>query len=142
MDSILPRARRDVDGCGPSSAVAAPVPSLPIPRLPSGSAGTAPSAPQVSPEALGQEMRAAIQAASPGTRVGIDVVDTTTGATVADLDSGQQFYTASVVKLPIALDELNSQGLKSPGRPHDRPGRTFGRTPAPHGGRDRWRRQT
>ncbi len=96
-----------------ASAVAAPVPSLPIPQLPSGSAGTAPSAPQVSPEALGQKMQAAIQAASPGTRVGIDVVDTATGATVADLDSGQQFYTASVVKLLIALDELNSQGWQA-----------------------------
>lgn len=93
-----------------ASAVAVPVPSLPIPQLPSGSAGTAP---QVSPEALAQKIQAAIQAASPGTQVGIDVVDTTTGATVADLDAGQQFYTASVVKLLIALDELNSRGWQT-----------------------------
>lgn len=58
-------------------------------------------------------MQAAIQAASPGTQVGIDVVDTTTGATVADLNSGQQFYTASVVKLLIAMDDLNSQGWQA-----------------------------
>ncbi|WP_051193181.1 hypothetical protein [Nocardia jiangxiensis] len=93
-----------------ASAVGVPVPSLPIPQLPSGSAGTAP---QVSPEALAQKMQAAIQSASPGTQVGIDVVDTTSGATVADLDSGQQFYTASVVKLLIALDELNSRGWQT-----------------------------
>ncbi len=93
-----------------ASAVAVPVPSLPIPGLPSGSAGTAP---QVSPEAMGQKMQAAITSASPGTRVGIDVLDTATGATIADRDSAQQFYTASVVKLLIALDKLNSQGWRT-----------------------------
>ncbi|MQY17508.1 serine hydrolase [Nocardia macrotermitis] len=86
------------------------LPSIPIPQLPSGSAGIAPAPPQQSPAALAQQMQAAITAASPGTQVGIDVVDTTTGATVADLNTGQQFYTASVVKLLIALDALNSQG--------------------------------
>ncbi|MFJ9363490.1 hypothetical protein ACIRRA_03590 [Nocardia sp. NPDC101769] len=57
-------------------------------------------------------MQSAIQDASPGTEVGIEVVDTTTGAVIADLNADQQFYTASVVKLLIALDELKSQGWK------------------------------
>ncbi|MBU3064377.1 gag protein [Nocardia sp. NEAU-G5] len=95
-----------------------PLPGLPalpaLPGLPStGSAGTAPAPAQPSPQALAQQMQSAIVVASPGTQVGIDVVDTGTGATVAELNSGGQFYTASVVKLLIALDELNSQGWQA-----------------------------
>ncbi|WP_051178868.1 serine hydrolase [Nocardia concava] len=63
----------------------------------------------ISVTAIAQQMQAAIQAASPGTTVGIDVVDTTTGAPVASLNADQQFYTASVVKLLIALDTLEDQ---------------------------------
>ncbi|MFI1918491.1 hypothetical protein [Nocardia sp. NPDC020380] len=59
---------------------------------------------------LAQAMQAAVQAASPGTQVGIDVTDTATGTQLVGLNTGQQFYTASVVKLLIALDALNSQG--------------------------------
>lgn len=62
------------------------------------------------PTALGQQMQAAIEAVSPDTQVGIDVIDTRTGAVIAALNPDQQFYTASVVKLLIALDALNSQG--------------------------------
>jgi len=92
------------------------LPALPaLPGLPfsTGSSGTAPGPAQPSPQALAQQMQAAIVAASPGTQVGIDVVDTSTGATVAELNSGRQFYTASVVKLLIALDDLNSQGWQA-----------------------------
>ncbi|WP_157355797.1 serine hydrolase [Nocardia terrae] len=63
----------------------------------------------ISVTAIAQQMQAAIQAASPGTSVGIDVVDTTTGTPIASLNADQQFYTASVVKLLIALDTLKSQ---------------------------------
>ncbi|GAB2535074.1 hypothetical protein GCM10027167_45060 [Nocardia heshunensis] len=59
---------------------------------------------------LAQTMQAAVQSVSPGSQVGIDVTDTTTGATLVGLNTGQQFYTASVVKLLIALDEFNGQG--------------------------------
>ncbi|MEC3914654.1 hypothetical protein [Nocardia sp. CDC160] len=72
--------------------------------------GTTAIAPHpISVTAIAQQMQAAIQAASPGTSVGIDVVDTTTGTPVASLNADQQFYTASVVKLLIALDTLKSQ---------------------------------
>lgn len=64
----------------------------------------------VSATAIAQQMQSAIQNASPGTTVGIDVVDTYTGATLASLNAGQQFYTASVVKLLIALDTMQGQG--------------------------------
>ncbi|KAA8887995.1 hypothetical protein F3087_13005 [Nocardia colli] len=59
---------------------------------------------------LAQQMQAAIQAVSPGTEVGIDVVDLDSGTTLVGLNPDQQFYTASVVKLLIALDALNQQG--------------------------------
>ena len=89
--------------------------SPPLPALPfsTGSSGIAPQPAQPSPQALAQQMQSAIVAASPGTQAGIDVVDTDTGATVAALNSGQQFYTASVVKLLIGLDDLNSQGWQA-----------------------------
>jgi|GEM_PF-1771331 len=73
----------------------------------------APGPAQPSPQALAQQMQSAIVAASPGSTVGIDVVDTGSGATVAELNGGQQFYTASVVKLLIAMDDLSSQGWQS-----------------------------
>ncbi|WP_063001855.1 hypothetical protein [Nocardia mikamii] len=62
----------------------------------------------ISPNPLAQQMRDAILTAEPGSQVGIDVVDTVTGTSLAGLNTDQQFYTASVVKLLIALDELKS----------------------------------
>ncbi|MEV6555708.1 serine hydrolase [Nocardia sp. NPDC051756] len=59
---------------------------------------------------LAQQMQAAIQAVSPGTEVGIDVVDLDSGTTLVGLNPDQHFYTASVVKLLIALDVLSQQG--------------------------------
>ncbi|MFE3191293.1 hypothetical protein ACFXHA_19945 [Nocardia sp. NPDC059240] len=62
------------------------------------------------PAELARQMQSAIQDASPGTEVGIDVIDTGTGSVVAALGADQSFYTASVVKLLIALDALHGQG--------------------------------
>ncbi|MEC3916287.1 hypothetical protein [Nocardia sp. CDC160] len=81
--------------------------------LDASAAPTNPLRPVIAPAELAQQMRSAIQAASPGTRVGIDVIDNTTDATLADLDSDQQFYTASVVKLLIAVDELRGRDWQS-----------------------------
>ncbi|QIS12954.1 serine hydrolase [Nocardia arthritidis] len=68
------------------------------------------AATSVAPDALGQQIAAAITAASPNTQVGVDVVNLETGASLAGLNVDQQFYTASVVKLLIAIDALKSQG--------------------------------
>ncbi|MFE3025244.1 serine hydrolase [Nocardia tengchongensis] len=76
-------------------------------------ATTAVAAHPISATAIAQQMQTAIQAASPGTTVGIDVVDTTTGTAVASLNADQQFYTASVVKLLIALDTLGNPGTQA-----------------------------
>ncbi|MFB7717023.1 hypothetical protein [Nocardia sp. NPDC056100] len=72
-----------------------------------------PTTPQQTPAMIAQQMQTAIQAASPGSTVGIDVVDIGSGAVLADLNADQQFYTASVVKLLIALDELKSQNWQA-----------------------------
>ncbi|MEU7140394.1 serine hydrolase [Nocardia sp. NPDC046473] len=78
-----------------------PVRGTPVPHLPQTAASST---------ALAQQMLAAIQAVSPGSQVGIDVVDMSSGTVLVGLNLDQQFYTASVVKLLIALDALNSQG--------------------------------
>ncbi|WP_433659162.1 serine hydrolase [Nocardia sp. CA-128927] len=78
-----------------------PVRGTPVPHTPQ---LVAPSA------VLAQQMQAAIQSVSPGTEVGIDVVDLSSGTVLVGLNLDQQFYTASVVKLLIALDALNQQG--------------------------------
>ncbi|MGW4245999.1 hypothetical protein, partial [Nocardia sp. NPDC004722] len=66
--------------------------------------------PAVPPEEVARQMQSAIEDVSPGTEVGIDVVDTGTGGVVATLAPDKQFYTASVVKLLIALDVLHGKG--------------------------------
>lgn len=82
-------------------------------QAPQATAPAAVAAPHpISVTAIAQQMQTAVQAASPGTTVGIDVVDTTTGTAIASLNADQQFYTASVVKLLIALDTLGSQGAQ------------------------------
>ncbi|AHH16513.1 hypothetical protein NONO_c17120 [Nocardia nova SH22a] len=68
------------------------------------------AAQRISPDDLAQQMQQAVENAEPGSEVGIDVVDTASGATLAGLDTDQQFYTASVVKLLIALDTMRSAG--------------------------------
>ncbi|MVU82209.1 hypothetical protein GPX89_33850 [Nocardia sp. ET3-3] len=90
------------DAHHPDTPAASPAPT-PV-------AATQPSAPTPSAAQLAEQMQAAVEASSPGTQVGIDITDTTTGAVLVGLNTGQQFYTASVVKLLIALDALNTQG--------------------------------
>ncbi|MCX4097018.1 serine hydrolase [Nocardia sp. alder85J] len=64
--------------------------------------------------AVAGQMQSAIDLAAPGSQVGIEVVDTSTGAELASLDPDQQFYTASVVKLLIALDAMERHDPASP----------------------------
>lgn len=64
--------------------------------------------PVVSASAVAQQVQTAVQNVEPGSQVGVDVVDNTTGQTIASLNANQQFYTASVVKLLIALDAFHT----------------------------------
>ncbi|MFI5613047.1 hypothetical protein [Amycolatopsis sp. NPDC051903] len=52
----------------------------------------------------------AVTAASKGTQVGLVVYDEKTGKTIAEADPDKPYYTASVVKLLIALDSLYDDG--------------------------------
>ncbi|ATL70015.1 hypothetical protein CRH09_31360 [Nocardia terpenica] len=101
----------------PASATDAPpslavMPAAPPPQveIPFGPTLKQAAPPRLSATDLAQQMVSAIDAASPGTRVGIDVVDTNTGAVLASVDADQQFYTASVVKLLIGIDAFEGQG--------------------------------
>ncbi|WP_194291128.1 serine hydrolase [Nocardia aurantia] len=62
--------------------------------------------------AIAGQMQSTIDLAAPGSQVGIEVVDTTTGAEIAGIGTDQQFYTASVVKLLIALDALDAAAAR------------------------------
>ena len=65
--------------------------------------------PTVPPEDVGATVAKAVDAVAPGSKVGVLVVDTDTDQPVASYDADQPMYTASVVKLLIAIDLLHSQ---------------------------------
>ena len=69
-----------------------------------------PPAPVVAPQVAGEQVGDAVRAIEPGAQVGVLAVNLDTGATVASLAPNDEFYTASVVKLLIALDLLHSDG--------------------------------
>lgn len=68
-----------------------------------------PTPPAAVPVDVAARARGAMLAKEPDARVGIDVVDCRSGVTIAESGSGDQFYTASVVKLLIAVDALRSE---------------------------------
>lgn len=79
-------------------------PTGPVPLLIKPPATIAPAAPAAAE--LARRMQEAIETIAPGTTAGIDVVDIATGTVIATVNAGSQFYTASVVKVLIALDAL------------------------------------
>ncbi|GLY37427.1 hypothetical protein Amsp01_034510 [Amycolatopsis sp. NBRC 101858] len=56
------------------------------------------------------EVSAAVTAVSRGTSVGFVLYDRESGKELASLDADREYYTASVVKLLIAIDEVRSDG--------------------------------
>jgi len=65
--------------------------------------------PTVPPEDIGQLVLKAVDSVAPGGMVGVLAVDTQTGQPVASYNADEPMYTASVVKLLIAIDLLHSQ---------------------------------
>lgn len=65
-------------------------------------------------DALGAAVTAAVRDVVPGTEVGLAVHDRVTGSGVADVNADRQFYTASVVKLLIAIHALRGAGWDLP----------------------------
>ncbi|WP_330178938.1 hypothetical protein OHB26_20750 [Nocardia sp. NBC_01503] len=101
------RAAIAVATMGISSILTVPVSAarpVPLPQDPSHAKPAASIT--VSPNALAQRMQSAVQSVEPRAETGIEVVDTESGALLAAVNDDKRFYTASVVKLLIALDVL------------------------------------
>ncbi|MEU3274123.1 serine hydrolase [Saccharomonospora sp. NPDC006951] len=64
--------------------------------------------------ALAHRVAAAVTDVVPGTRVGLAVHDRLTGTTVTSMNADEQFYTASVVKLLIAIAVLREANWQVP----------------------------
>jgi hypothetical protein len=94
----------------PSPAPASPTSSSSSPPSASESPTTTPQVPLPDPAAVTEEVTDAVTAASKGTHVGLMVLDRKTGDTLASTDADTPYYTASVVKLLIALDSLYDAG--------------------------------
>jgi len=63
---------------------------------------------------IGQDVVQAVREVVPDTDIGFALFDDETGEVVASVASARQFYTASVVKLLIALDALHIGGWHAP----------------------------
>ncbi|MEV6068987.1 hypothetical protein AB0L82_20760 [Nocardia sp. NPDC052001] len=101
------RAAIAVATMGISSILTVPVASARPAALPPDPSHAKPAATiTMPPVALAQRMQEAVQAVSARAETGIEVVDTETGALLAGVNDDKLFYTASVVKLLIALDAL------------------------------------
>ncbi|MEC3973974.1 hypothetical protein [Amycolatopsis sp. H20-H5] len=72
------------------------------------------SAPALDPDELADAVSDAVKHAVPGTELGLAIFDRQTGETLAEADPGKRFYTASVVKLLIALDAVYDNGWQVP----------------------------
>lgn len=64
--------------------------------------------------ALAEAVTTAVNDAVPGTQIGLAVYDQLTEETLTSVNADQQFYTASVVKLLIAIQVLRDAGWKVP----------------------------
>ncbi|MFI9381652.1 serine hydrolase [Kutzneria sp. NPDC052558] len=88
----------------PSATTSSPTPTTTTP-----STTTTTPTPTVPPEEIGQLVLKAVDSIAPGSEVGVLAVDTQTGQPVASYNADDPMYTASVVKLLIAIDLLHSQ---------------------------------
>jgi hypothetical protein len=95
-----------VDG-HPVTLAAAPSPALPEDTAVSPVASTS-SVPYPDLSSVAGEVSEAVTAASGGTSVGFVLYDRESGKELASLDADRPYYTASVVKLLIAIDEVRS----------------------------------
>lgn len=97
--SLIGEPDEDTDA-GPKPTTNAP--SEPVPSI----TGPHPMSPdQVA--AIGEAVATAVEEVAPGTDIGLAVYDRLTGSKVASVNSDQQFYTASVVKLLIGIHVLH-----------------------------------
>ena len=86
-----------------------PATTTTTPPAPTTTTTTTTTAPAVPPEAIGELVDKAVNSVVPGTTVGVLAVDTDSDEPVASYNATEPMYTASVVKLLIAIDLLHSQ---------------------------------
>lgn len=99
-----------VDGSGVTTvAVTSAPPSSPDDTAVSPVASTT-EVPYPDLSSVAREVSDAVTAASRGTSVGFVLYDRESGKELASLDADRPYYTASVVKLLIAIDEVRSDG--------------------------------
>ena len=91
------------------STVTAPTPTTTTTPPPTTTTTTPTPTPTVPPEAIGQLVLKAVDSVVPGTRVGVLALDLDTGQPVANYNETTPMYTASVVKLLIAIDLLHTE---------------------------------
>jgi beta-lactamase class A len=95
-----------------TATLAAERQNIPAPTtttVPTTTTTTTTPAPTVPPEAIGELVDKAANSIVPGTTVGVLAVDTDSGEPVASYNATEPMYTASVVKLLIAIDLLHSE---------------------------------
>jgi beta-lactamase class A len=85
------------------------IPAPTTTTVPTTTTTTTTPAPTVPPEAIGELVDKAADSIVPGTTVGVVAVDTDSGEPVASYNATEPMYTASVVKLLIAIDLLHSE---------------------------------
>jgi hypothetical protein len=85
------------------------IPAPTTTTVPTTTTTTTTPAPTVPPEAIGELVDKAANSIVPGTTVGVVAVDTDSGEPVASYNATEPMYTASVVKLLIAIDLLHSE---------------------------------
>jgi hypothetical protein len=115
---LLPPPKNDtVSTVAAGSVTPPPTPEAPAPALPSPTTSTS-AAPVTLTETervkLTEDVTAAVGTASPRTTLGFTVYDRETGETLASANADTPLYTASVVKLLIAIDVLHDDGWITP----------------------------
>ena len=99
-----------------TSTVSASAPGAPPHTTPATEVSTPHSTPTADERArLAAAVTGAVTGRVPGATVGLALWDTGTGELLASVNGDRQFYTASVVKLLMALDVLHTGGWHAPG---------------------------
>ncbi|MGW4485219.1 hypothetical protein ACWEOE_15440 [Amycolatopsis sp. NPDC004368] len=107
---VVTASTRHVTPVSAAQPLPPPLTSPPPSTAPTTPTSTTPATPLPDPVGVADDVIDAVTAASKGTQVGLAVYDTKSGKTLALADSETPYYTASVVKLLIALDSLYDGG--------------------------------
>jgi hypothetical protein len=114
---VFPPHKNDAVEAGSITTLPPPEPPAPAPVLssPTTSSSAAPvTLSEEERDSLAEAVTAAVGKASPRTTLGFTVYDRETGEALASVNADTPLYTASVVKLLIAIDALHDDGWITP----------------------------